>query len=116
LQVQMQGIAAQIAKERHLPSSDYRDVIAALKKEQIPGDQVLPHYQERLAEIEGIIRREHLVTLPDRPAIIRLASAAETAQQPAPHMVPPPLINNNGERGQFVLPLETTGKGGETLK
>ncbi len=116
LQTQMQPIAAKIAKERHLPSSDYRDVIAGLKKDQIPGDQVLPHYQKRLAEIEGIIRREHLVTLPDRPAIIRLASAAETAQQPAPHMVPPPLINNHGERGQFVLPLEATGKGGATLK
>jgi uncharacterized protein (DUF885 family) len=77
---------------------------------------VLPHYRKRLAEIEDIIRREHLVTLPNRPAIIRLASAAETAQQPAPHMVPPPLINNHGERGQFVLPLETTGKGGGTLK
>jgi hypothetical protein len=116
LQNQMQPIAAKIAKERNLPSSDYRDVIAALKKDQIPGDQVLPDYQKRLAEIEGIIRREHLVTLPDRPAIIRLATAAETAQQPAPHMVPPPLMNNHGERGQFVLPLETAGKGGETLK
>jgi len=116
LQSEMQPIADKIAKERHLPSSDYRDVIRDLKKDQLPGDQVLPHYQKRLAEIEDIIRREHLVTLPDRPAIIRLASAAETAQQPAPHMVPPPLIANRGERGQFVLPLETTGKGGETLK
>lgn len=116
LQTQMQTIAAKIAKERNLPSSDYRDVIRDLKKDQIPGDQVLPHYQKRLAEIEGILRREHLITLPDRPAIIRLASAAETAQQPAPHMVPPPLMNNHGERGAFVLPLETTGKGGATLK
>ena len=116
LQNQMQPIAAKIAKERNLPSSDYRDVIAALKKDQIPGDQLLPDYQKRLAEIEGIIRREHLVTLPDRPAIIRLATAAETAQTPAPHMVPPPLMNNHGERGQFVLPLETAGKGGKTLK
>jgi len=116
LQNQMQTLAAKIAKERNLPSSDYRDVIAALKKDQIPGDQVLSHYQKRLAEIEGIIRREHLVTLPDRPAIIRLATAAETAQQPAPHMVTPPLINNHGERGQFVLPLETTCKGGVTLQ
>jgi Bacterial protein of unknown function (DUF885) len=116
LQSEMKAIAAKIAKERNLPSSDYRDVIAALKKDQIPGDQVLPHYKKRLAEIEDIIRREHLLTLPDRPAIIRLASAAETAQQPAPHMQPPPLMNNHGERGQFVLPLETTGKGGEALK
>jgi Bacterial protein of unknown function (DUF885) len=116
LQSQMQPIAAKIAKERHLPSADYRDVIAALKKDQIPGDQIMPHYHARLAQIEDILRREHLVTLPERPAIIRLASAAETAQQPAPHMVPPPLMNNHGERGQFVLPLETTGKSGEALK
>ena len=116
LQSQMRSIAAKVAKDRHLPSSDYRAVIAALKKDQIPGDQVLPHYQKRLAEIEDIIRRERLVTLPDRPAIIRLASAAETAQVPAPHMEPPPLLNNHGERGQFVLPLETTGQGGKTLK
>ena len=116
LQSEMQPIAEKIAKERHLPSSDYRDVIRDLKKDQIPGDQVLPHYQKRLAEIEGILRREHLITLPDRPAIIRLATAAETAQQPAPHMQPPPLINNHGERGAFVLPLETTGQGGAPLK
>jgi Bacterial protein of unknown function (DUF885) len=116
LQVEMQPIAAKIAAQRGLPSSGYRDVIAALKKDQIPGDQIMPHYHARLEEIEAIIRREHLVTLPDRPAIIRLASAAETAQQPAPHMQPPPLINNHGERGQFVLPLETTGQGGKTLK
>lgn len=116
LQSEMQPIAAKVAAERHLPSSNYRDVIAALKKDQIPGEQIMPHYRARLAEIEGIIGREHLVTLPDRPAIIRLASAAETAQQPAPHMQPPPLMNNHGERGQFVLPLETTGKGGQALK
>lgn len=116
LQSEMQPIAAKIAKERHLPSSDYRVVIRALKKEQIPGDQVLPHYQKRLAEIEDIIRAQHLVTLPGRPAMIRLATAAETAQQPAPHMQPPPLINNRGEHGAFVLPLETTGQGGHALK
>jgi hypothetical protein len=116
LQSEMQPLAVKIAKERRLPSSDYRDVIAALKKDQIPGDQIMPHYRARLAEIEDIVRREHLVTLPDRPAIIRLASAAETAQQPAPHMQPPPLINNRGERGQFVLPLETTGHAGQALK
>jgi len=116
LQAEMQPIAARIAKERHLPSADYRDVMAALKKDQIPGDQIMPHYHARLAEIESIIRREHLVTLPARSAVIRLASAAETAQQPAPHMQPPPLMNNHGERGQFVLPLETTGKSGQALK
>ncbi|HEV2286663.1 MAG TPA: DUF885 family protein, partial [Steroidobacteraceae bacterium] len=59
----------------------------------------------RLHQIERIIVAQNLVTLPDRPAIIRLATAAETAQQPAPHMSPPPFLHNTGQRGEFVLPL-----------
>jgi hypothetical protein len=116
IQSEMQTLAAKIAKERHLPSSDYRDVIRELKKDQLSADRILPLYKERLAEIEAIIRREHLVTLPSRAAVIRLASAAETAQQPAPHMRPPRLIGNQGERGQFVLPAGTIGKDGKPLK
>jgi hypothetical protein len=116
IQAQMQVLAAKIAKQRGLPSSDYRDVIAALKKDQIPADQVLSHYEKRLAEIEDVIRANHLVTLPQRKALIRIATAAETAQQPAPHLQPAPLLNNHGERSVFVLPLETTGKGGDAMK
>lgn len=116
IQAQMQVLAAKIAKQRGLPSSDYRDVIAALKKDQIPADQVLSHYEKRLADIEDVIRANHLVTLPQRKALIRIATAAETAQQPAPHLQPAPLLNNHGERSVFVLPLETTGKGGDAMK
>jgi hypothetical protein len=116
IQGEMQKLAAKIAQDRHLPSSGYRDVIRVLKKDQLPADQILPHYQQRLADIETILRREHLITLPDRPAIIAIATAAETAQQPAPHMRPPRLIDNHGERGQFVLPMGTTGEGGKALK
>ena len=95
----------QIAKERKLPSSDYRDVIRELKKQQLVGDAILPFYQKRLKQIETIITEHQIVTLPDRPARIRIATAAETAQQPAPHMVPPPFIHNTGQKGEFVLPL-----------
>jgi hypothetical protein len=116
IQTQMQDLAKKVAAERGFKATDYRAVIAELKKEQIPGDQVLTHYQHRLAEIEDVIRANHLVTLPSRPAIIKIATAAETAQQPAPHMEPPPLLNNHGERGAFVLPLETQGAGGAALK
>ena len=116
IQQEMQTVAAKVAKERNLPSSDYRDVIKALKKEQLKADEVMPLYHDRLSQIESIIRREHLITLPERPCIIRVASAAETAQQPAPHMVPPPLVNNHGERGQFVLPGGTIGPDGKPLK
>ena len=104
-QAEMAPIAARIARERKLPSSDYRAVIAELKKTQITGDAILPFYERRLKEIEGIIVKEQIVTLPDRPAIIRLATAAETVQQPAPHMKGPPLLHNTGQRGEFILPL-----------
>ena len=58
-----------------------------------------------LKQIEAIIAEHQIVTLPDRPAQIRIATAAETAQQPAPHMQPPPFLHNTGQRGAFVLPL-----------
>ena len=116
-QSQMAPLAAQIAKEHGWKSSDYRDVIRELKKDQITGDQVLPFYTKRLKQIEAIIVAKHLVTLPDRPAIIRLATAAETAQQPAPHMVPPPFLHNTGQKGEFVLPLNVpSSSGGEADK
>ena len=104
-QHEMAPLAAQVAKARGLPSSDYRAVITELKKTQITGEAILPFYRNRLHEIEQIIAAHKLVTLPDRPAIIRLATAAETAQQPAPHMSPPPFLHNTGQRGEFVLPL-----------
>jgi Bacterial protein of unknown function (DUF885) len=104
-QAEMAPLAAQIAKANGYPSADYRAVIAELKKKQITGAAILPFYENRLHEIEKIIVAKNLVSLPARPAIIRLATAAETAQQPAPHMVPPPFLHNTGQRGEFVLPL-----------
>jgi len=105
IQGEMQTIAAQIAKERNLPSSDYRDVMRELKKQQLVGDAILPFYENRLTQIEKIIVEQQIVSLPDRPAQIRIATAAETAEQPAPHMQAPPLLHNTGERGAFILPL-----------
>ncbi len=104
-QNEMAPLAAQVAKANGYPSSDYRAVIAELKKKQITGEAILPFFENRLHEIEKIIVAKNLVTLPNRPAIIRLATPAETAQEPAPHMSPPPFLHNTGQRGQFVLPL-----------
>jgi hypothetical protein len=102
---EMKTVAALLAAEKRLASPDYRDVIRELKKQQLVGDAILPHYQARLAEVEDIIRRERIVSLPARPARIRLASEAESAQSPAPNMRPPRLVGNSGEIGEFVLPL-----------
>jgi uncharacterized protein (DUF885 family) len=103
---QMNITAGLIARERGLPKADYLSVMAELKKDQIPADKVMPLYTERLAQIETAVRDNHVVTLPARKAVIRLASVAENAEQPAPHMNPPRLIGNTGEYGEFVL---TTG-------
>ena len=105
IQGEMQRLAPTIAKARGLQTADYRDVIRALKKEQLVGDAILPHYRKRLEEIESIIRREQLVTLPEREARIRIATDAEAAQNPAPNMRPPRLLGNTGEMGEFILPL-----------
>jgi len=113
IQDEMKPIAAQIALQRHLPSSDYRDVIHELKKQQLVGDAILPFYENRLKQIEHIVVEKQIVTLPDRPAKIRIATAAETAQQPAPHMQPPPFLHNTGQKGVFVLPLNIPAAPGE---
>ncbi len=113
IQGQMQPLSLEVAKTQGWSLNDYRDVIRELKKEQLVGEAILPHYQKRLAEIEAIVRRENLVTLPERPARIRIASAAESAAGPAPNMRPPRLVGNTGEMGEFVLPLnipDATGK------
>ena len=73
---------------------------------------ILPLYLKRLDALEEAIRREKIVTLPDRKAVIRLASEAESAMSPAPNMRPPRLIGNQGEYGEFVLPLVVPGKEG----
>ena len=102
---QMVALAPLVAREHQFDTADYREVIRQLRARQITGDATLPLYHERLTAIEDIIRREKIVTLPGREAIIRLATAAESASVPSPRMQPPPFINNQGERGEFILPL-----------
>jgi hypothetical protein len=111
-QAAMASLAVQVAQSDGFPSSDYRAVIAELKKRQIVGPAIVPFYKNRLHEIERIITTNDLVALPERSVIIRLASAAETAQAPAPHMQGISFLNNPGQRGEFVLPLTMPAAGG----
>ncbi|MEO8432094.1 MAG: DUF885 domain-containing protein [Acidobacteriota bacterium] len=113
IQAEMIPIAAQVARTRGLASNNYRDVIHELKKQQLVGAAIMPFFEERLKQIEKIIVDQKLVSLPQRPASIRIATAAETAQQPAPHMQPPPFLRNTGERGVFVLPLNAPAGPGQ---
>jgi hypothetical protein len=100
---EMQTISRLIAKERGFPSADYRDVIRELKKEQIPEDMLMPFYRERLKAIEEIIADNNIISLPERDAVIRMATEAESSSIPAPFLNPPQLIGNTGQPAEFVL-------------
>ena len=102
---EMEVIAKLVAEEKGYASSDYRDVIRQLKVDgAIDGDKMLDHYQAVLGKIEKFIVSEKLISLPERDAGIRIATAAETAAQPAPHLDVPRLIGNTGEYPYFVIP------------
>ena len=100
VQAEMAPLAAQVAKQHGWSSTGYRDVIRQLKKTQLTGDAIQPFYQARLKAIEEIVAAKNLVTLPDHSVSLRLTTADETAQQPAPV----PLLNT-GQKGEYVLPL-----------
>ncbi|MCF3649803.1 DUF885 domain-containing protein [Synoicihabitans lomoniglobus] len=111
---EMTALAVLIAEQNGWEDSNYRAVIARLKEEQLTADEVLPYYEDIIRQVEDIIRRERIVTLPDRAMSIRLGSEAENAAQPAPHMLPPPLTGGTGEeRGTFVLTSGTPPAEGE---
>ncbi len=106
-----------VAKEHGLAATDYRQVIRALKTEQLDRAQVEPYYKGTVIPvIEKAIADNRIVSLPNRAMIMRIASDAETAAQPAPHMDPPPLLNNHGERGTFVLTTGNPDASGKTEK
>ncbi len=115
IQNEMQTLAPLVAKEKGFSVTDYRDVLRELKKNQIVGEAILPHYEARIKDLERVIREGRIVTLPDRPMRIRLASAAESAAIPAPNMRPPRMIGNTGEIGEFVLPLRIPGEDGKLI-
>ena len=115
---EMKALAPLVAREKGFAITDYRDVIRELKKQQIVGDAILPHYQARLKQIEEIIRREGIVTLPERAARIRLASEAESAADArAQHASAAPDREHRRE-GEFVLPLRvpTAGAGAGAMQ
>jgi hypothetical protein len=103
---EMIALAPLVAREKGYASTDYRDVIKKLKADgAIDGDNMLEHYRGVLKQLEDIMIRERIITLPERDAGIRIASAAETAAQPAPHLDVPRMIGNTGEYPDFVIPL-----------
>ncbi|RPF70748.1 DUF885 domain-containing protein [Aurantiacibacter spongiae] len=103
---QMEALAPLVAAKFGFEETDYPSVIARLKADPVPQSELEDFYRDVGRQIEEIVAREHIVTLPDYPVSMRLGTEAENAASPAPHMRPPRLIGNTGEQGTFVL---TTG-------
>jgi hypothetical protein len=102
---EMEALAPLVAREKGYDTRDFREVIALLKKDgALDGDKLVDHYRRTLKSIEDILVREDIISLPEREAGIRIATAAETARQPAAHMQPPRLIGNTGEYPVFIIP------------
>ncbi len=110
---QMQALAPLVAAKFGFAATDYPSVIAELKKAKIPQERMETHYTEVLGELQQIAARERVVSLPDYPVLMRLGTEAENAASPAPHMRPPRLIGNTGERGTFVLTTAVSPVPGE---
>jgi len=110
---EMKALAPLVAMEKGWNITDYREVIARLKEDNIPGDQLLAFYEDTIEKLEEISVREGLVTIPERDAQVRIMTAAETAQQPAPNLQPPRFVGGaEKEYPTFRLPqLEKNADG-----
>jgi hypothetical protein len=114
---EMEALAPLIAAEKGWDTRDYREVIDRLKEEgAIDGDKLLDHFHAVLRDLEEIIVREKIITLPQREAGIRIATAAETAAQPAPHLEVPRMIGNTGEYPSFIIPQLTQNEDGSWVQ
>lgn len=102
---EMEALAPLVAEEKGWdPDLSLYEVVKKIQSDQLGPESILPAYEQALAKIEERLRANQIISIPQRPAGIRIATEAETAQQPAPHLQPPRLIGNTGEYPYFVLP------------
>ncbi len=109
---EMMALAPLVAQQKGYATRDYREVIELLKTEQVHGDELMATYRGIMNKLDVIIVREGLVSLPDEPARVRMATPAETAQQPAAHLDVPRLIGNTGEFPEFIVPTIVANEDG----
>ncbi len=108
--VKFQEQAKIVAEKHKLSNPAPAEVIKFLKSKPVSDlKQVEALYQKTNQRLEKIITEHNLVSLPRFPLKIRVAGDAESKAIPVPHLKEPPLVNNNGERPEFVVPSYGTG-------
>lgn len=101
-----QDLAAEVAREHSLDITDPAQLIEKLEKESGSTDKevVMQRYRDAQAKMEEFIKRDNLMTLPDRPIRMRPGTDAEEASFPVPHVNTPNFIGNRGDVWpEFVL-------------
>ncbi|MBT4160028.1 MAG: DUF885 domain-containing protein [Gammaproteobacteria bacterium] len=101
---EMMALAPLVAAEKGYEVTDYRAVIKRLKEDQVFGKDLMTEYERVMEELDAIAAREGLVSLPEEPARVRMATPAESAQTPAAHLSIPRLVGNTGEFPEFIVP------------
>jgi len=105
IRFEMMALAPLVAEKMGYDTTDYREVMELLKDEQVYGDALMEEYTAVMRELDLIINKHQLISLPNEPARARMATAAETAQQPAAHLDVPRLVGNTGEFPEFIVPM-----------
>lgn len=104
IRFEMMALAPLVAEKFGYETTDYREVMELLKNEQVYGDALMEEYGKVMRELDNIIRKHEIISLPNEAARARMATAAETAQQPAAHLDIPRLVGNTGEFPEFIVP------------
>jgi len=117
IRAEMDAIAPLVAAEKGWSADlSTEEVVARLIDDQIPAAEILDAYNDTLAKLEVQMRKHNVISIPERKAGIRIASEAETAAQPAPHLETPRLVGNTGEYPFFVLPFLQPDENGKVQK
>lgn len=104
IRFEMMALAPLVAEKMGYETNDYREVMELLKDDQVHGDALMEEYAAVMRALDEIIEKHELISLPNEPARARMATAAETAQQPAAHLDVPRLVGNTGEFPEFIVP------------
>lgn len=99
-----------VGKKLGLKNLEPALVIKKLKENPVTTAKAVEElYKAADLRLEKIIKENDLVSIPASPLKIRVAGDAESKAIPVPHLIPPPLINNQGERPEFVVPSSSDG-------
>jgi len=102
---QFSELAAHLAKKHSIKDKHPDAVIRYFKNTQVNNKKDLEKLYFGVSDrLKKIIEKESIVTLPKEPLKIRLAGEAESKAGPIPQLKTPPLINNKGQRPEFVIP------------